>query len=58
MEMNKNLFIAIRFDDATDAFIFSDENEARAFMAVHPEYADLLESGIYTNAAEALACWG
>ena len=56
--MNKNLFVAIRFDDVTDAFIFSDEKEARAFMSVHPEYADLLESGIYTNAAEALACWG
>jgi hypothetical protein len=56
--MNKNLFVVIRFDDATDAFIFNDEKQARAFMVLRPEYTDLLESGIYTSATEALACWG
>jgi len=53
-----NLFIAIRFDGATDAIIFSNAEQARIFMALHPEYQDLLESGIYESASEALAIWG
>jgi hypothetical protein len=56
--MQKNLFIAIRFDGATDAIIFRDAEQARIFMNLHPEYEDLLESGIYESASEALEIWG
>jgi hypothetical protein len=56
--MTKNLFIAVRFDGATDAIIFSDATEARIFMDLHPEYDELLESGIYDSAKEALEIWG
>lgn len=56
--MLNNLFVAIRFDGATDAIIFDTANEARAFMDLHPEYTDLLETGVYTSAAEALKIWG
>jgi hypothetical protein len=56
--MQKNLFIAIRFDGATDAIIFRDAQQARLFMDLHPEYEDLLESMIYDSANEALEIWG
>ena len=56
--MTKNLFIAVRFDSATDAIIFSDATQARIFMDLHPEYDELLESGIYDSAKEALEIWG
>jgi hypothetical protein len=56
--MINNLFIAIRLDGAIDAIIFSDANQARTFMDSHPEYEDLLESGVYDTAQEALEIWG
>jgi hypothetical protein len=56
--MTKNLFVAIRFDGATDAIIFNDATQARIFMDLHPEYDELLESGIYDSAKEALEIWG
>jgi len=56
--MLNNLFIAIRFDGATDAIIFRDAEQARIFMDLHPEYEDLLESGVYDTAQEALEIWG
>ena len=53
-----NLFVAIRMDGATDAIIFRNAEDARKFMDLHPEYEDLLESGIYENTQEALEIWG
>lgn len=56
--MQKNLFIAIRFDGATDAIIFRDAEQARIFVELNPEYEDLLESAVYDSASEALEIWG
>ena len=56
--MLNTLFIAIRLDGAIDAIAFSDANQARIFIDAHPEYGDLLASGVYDTAQEALEIWG